>query len=302
MHTRIRAIAVGALITVVAAAVALIVTGLDDAAPGPHPAPATSRTTRSSSPRTTPPAVRRSAPTLPPAVRPLLAADRPIVNDPHIRSWTLLDVATNTVLGQHRCIGCTNHAASTIKVWLAGDALRRAGPNPATNTLRDVDAAIIDSDNAAATRLFRAGGGRDGLWRLVYTCHLTRTLPNSAWGATELTSGDLAGLGACAARGQVAGDIWTTHLLDRMRAVRGAGRFGPVTALPDADVALKNGWLIVAGEWHVNCLAIIDGTWSLGILTRYPASLGLDHGADLCAEVTRTLAYPTSSHSTQEIT
>ncbi len=225
--------------------------------------------------------------TLPPPPPPLLARGRPVTASPHILSWTLRAVTTGAVIAAHSCIGCTNPAASTMKVWLAGDALRRDGPS----ALTDADAAIIDSDNAAATRLFRAGGSRTGLWRMTYTCHLSRTLPQDAWGETRIASGDLAMLGVCAARGDIAGP-WTPHLLDRMRHVRGAGRFGPVDALPTADVALKNGWLIVAGEWNVNCLAIINGSWSLGVITRYPAELGLAHGAQLCADVTHALATP----------
>lgn len=232
-----------------------------------------------------------STPTLAAGPPPLLGRDRPVRPDPHVLSWTLLDVADGATLAQSDCLGCTNSAASTVKVWLAGDALRRAGPTPPRSVLRDVDAVLLDSDNDAATRLFRAGGGRDGLWRMAHTCHLTRTLPHHAWGETEMTSSDLAMLGVCTAHGDVAGP-YTPYLLDRMRAVRGTGRFGPVDALPGADVALKNGWLIIDGQWHVNCLAIVDGAWSIGIITRYPAALGLAHGAQLCADVTRQLATP----------
>ncbi len=224
---------------------------------------------------------------------PLLAGNRPVADDPAIVSWTLVDVATNTVLGEHRCIGCTNPAASTVKVWLAGDALRRAGAHPGRATLRDADAAILDSDNNAATRLFRGGGGRTGLWRMVYTCHLLRTLPSTAWGETRITSGDLAALGVCATRGDVAGPH-TALLLDRMRHVRGTGRFGPVDSLPTPDIVMKNGWIVNEGKWIVNCLAVVDHTWSLGILTRYPAQLGMAHGAQLCAGVARQLATPRS--------
>lgn len=235
-----------------------------------------------------------STPTIaagPPGPPPRLARDRPVHPDPHVLSWTLLDVADGATLAESDCLGCTNSAASTVKAWLAGDALRRAGPTPPGSLLRDVDAAVLDSDNDAATRLFRAAGGRAGLWRMVYGCHLLRTLPSTAWGETQVTSSDLAMLGVCIAHGDVAGAA-TPLLLDRMRAVRGTGRFGPVDALPGADVALKNGWLLVDGQWHVNCLAIVDGSWSLGIITRYPAALGLAHGAQLCADVTRQLATP----------
>lgn len=272
-----RAAAISVGLYLLLALAPLIPLGTDDPT-----GPTTPRTAPSSSP---PPA----APWPAAATPPLLGRGRPVADHPHIRSWTLLDVADGAVLAEHWCLGCTNYTASTVKVWLAGDALNRAGPHPPTNVLRDVDAAIIDSDNTAATRLFRAGGADRGLWRMVHNCHLMRTLPSTAWGETQMASSDLAMLGVCTAHGDVAGPA-TPLLLDRMRHVRGTGRFGPVDALPGADVALKNGWLLVDGNWQVNCLAIIDGTWSLGILTRYPAELGLAHGAQLCADVTRQLA------------
>ncbi len=283
-----RTVATGTALAVLAAA-ALLSQAPDR--PG-HIEPPTARTR---------PATTSAGPKLPPPPPPLLARGRDVPTHPHVLSWAVVDVATAATIAQAPCVGCTNHAASTIKVWIAGDALRRAGPRPPADVLRDVDAALVDSDNAAATRLF---AGRDNLWQMTRTCAMMRTLPSTSWGATELTAGDLALLGACAARGNIAGGTWTTHLLDRMRAVRGPGRFGPVDALPAADIALKNGWLFVAGEWHVNCLAIVNGTWSIGILTRYPAALGLDHGAHLCAAVTRALAtpHPASSPGTDRTT
>lgn len=227
---------------------------------------------------------------VPAPARPAPPRTRPAPpTDPHILGWTLYDLTTNTVTADHGT-GQTNHAASTIKIWLAGDALRRAGTHPTITLLRLVDAAIIDSDNAAATALYLDGGGRSSLWRMTKTCNLTRTLPGrDGWGSTLTTAGDLALLAACTAHGTVAGPTWTPLLLNRMRVINGVGRFGPPTALPDHDVAAKNGWLLVAGQWHVNCTAIIDNHWTLGIITRYPAALGLAHGAQLCADLTSQL-------------
>jgi hypothetical protein len=221
---------------------------------------------------------------------PLLAAGRPVTADPHVVGWTLTDVTDDQVLASN-CPDCTTHSASTIKAWLAGDALRRAGPTPSRRLWRLVDAAILDSDDAAATALFWDGGGRPGLQRMVDTCHLTHTTPNDAWGFTTITAGDLAQLAVCIAHGDVAGP-WTSALVDRMRHVRGPGRFGPVAALPGADVAMKNGWIPVAGQWEVNCLALIDGAWAIGVITRYPANLGMSYGGQLCAQVTHQLAAP----------
>ncbi len=246
---------------------------------------------------------------------PLLAADRPVHTNPHLLGYTLLDLTTSTPTppGQpaqqsapagpahpavlaDRCTGCTNHAASTVKIWLAGTALATRPDDPATTRL--ATAAIIDSDNTAATTLYNQQGGLAGLWRMVYTCHLTRTLPDPHWGATQMTAGDLATLAACAARGDIAGPA-TAQLLQLMRTVRGPGRFGIVDGLPPGtDVAYKNGWDLIhengaaGAQWHVNCAAIIDHHWALAVITRYPAELGLGHGAALCADAARQLATP----------
>ena len=77
-----------------------------------------------------------------------------------------------------------------------------------------------------------------------------------------------------------------------MRNVRGAGRFGPIEALP-ADVAkttaIKNGWLARDdGQWHIACMAVGDG-WTIGIMAHYPSPLGKDYGTKTCREVTKQL-------------
>jgi hypothetical protein len=221
---------------------------------------------------------------------PLLTA-RHVNADRQVTGWALSTITGEPLAGDRT--GYANHAASTIKIWLAGDALRRAGQQPTWSLLDDARAAIVDSDNNAANRLYRAGGGHAGLLRMIDTCRLVATLPDpTGWGKTRITAGDLAALGACAASGQIAGPTWTPWLLQRMREVHPPGRFGPVDALPGADVALKNGWTTTEGQWHVNCLAIINQTWVLAVTTRYPASLDLAHGAQMCTGLTRQLAAP----------
>lgn len=221
---------------------------------------------------------------------PLLAA-RPVTADPHIVGWALATIPDGQLLAGAGG-PATNLTASMVKAWLAGDTLRRIRfsdqPNPAVDRAR---AAIIDSDNPAATALYHAAGGQATITALIRTCGLTGTTGTPGnWARTLITADDAARLGVCIATGRVAGPAWTPWLLDWMRAVRGPGRFGPVDALPDTDVAMKNGWIIHNGQWHVNCLAIIAGRWSLAVLTRYPAALGQAHGAALCAGVARQLA------------
>ena len=42
------------------------------------------------------------------------------------------------------------------------------------------------------------------------------------------------------------------------------------------------------GNWHIACLAVGEG-WSIGVMARYPSSLGKDYGARTCREVTKQL-------------
>lgn len=263
---------------VIAAALAMAYYGQTHGVPR-HPAPARA-TSRPATPASTPPRTIGPAPS-PARIDPR----RPVTSRRGVLGWAITDIATGTVLAEGGG-AATNPSASVIKAWLASDVMHLADDDPNPDLLRDAQAALVDSDNDAATRLYRAGGADRGLWRMIYTCGLYQTLPvRQEWGATLISAIDIAKLGACVANGTAAGPTWTRWILDRMRAVRGVGRFGPVAVLPGADVALKNGWIVAGGNWVVNCLAVIDGRWSIGVITRYPAALGMQHGADLCAGV-----------------
>lgn len=179
---------------------------------------------------------------------------------------------------------------SMVKPWIAADYLRR-NPDPSGRRLAELTDMIIDSSDTAAEDVYRAGGGTAVIERMIAICGLTRTRAVPGWWSrTETTAADAARLGACLADGRAAGGGWTPWLLDRMRDVRGEGRFGAVQALPAAGLAIKNGWTLIGtdGNWHVSCLAIGPG-WSLGVLVRYPAHHGLAYGSAVCADITRQL-------------
>jgi hypothetical protein len=100
-------------------------------------------------------------------------------------------------------------------------------------------------------------------------------------------------MAACIADGRAAGPKWTSWLLKEMRLVRGVGDFGIRKAFPAKvakTIAIKNGWVTRedSGNWEVNCLAIGDG-WTMGVLTRYDASLGYEYGAGICQKVAAQL-------------
>lgn len=277
----VRSIAAAVLVLIVTAAVGVAWFGMTHGA-SRYPTPNPSRpATRTSTPPPPAPARRASSP-------PRIDPRRPVAAGPDVLGWAIADVATGTILAEHGG-GTTNPSASVVKAWLAADAMNRAGNNP--DLAHDAQAALVDSDNDAATRLYRADGADRGLWRMIYTCRLYATLPvRQEWGATLISATDVAKLGACVANGTAAGPTWTRWILDRMHTVRGTGRFGAVNVLPGADIAIKNGWIVNNGNWIVNCLTIVDNRWSIGVITRYPEPLGLDHGAALCAHVATSVS------------
>jgi hypothetical protein len=207
-------------------------------------------------------------------------------------SWALLDRRTNTITGSPN-LAEANDTASMIKAWIAADYLRRAaeqGMTPGPNRMTQLSIMIRDSDNAAAEAIHELNGGAASIERLIQTCGLTDSSPyRSWWSNTMVSARDTVRMGACIADGRAAGPKWTEWLLGEMRQVRGAGNFGFRAALPTdqaAGIAIKNGWLLRTEDrlYRVNCLAIGDG-WVLGVLNRYPGSLGFEHGAALCRTV-----------------
>jgi hypothetical protein len=218
------------------------------------------------------------------------------LDTPGFVSWALLDRRTNAITGSPN-ISETNDTASMIKAWLAADYLRRAsaaGESPSQQRLNELSIMIRDSDNAAAQDIYLRNGQDDSIERLFGMCGLTDSSAYRGWWSkTKVSARDTARMGACIADGRAAGQAWTPWLLDEMRQVRGEGDFGARTAMPPeaaAHVAIKNGWLVRSedGLWHVSCLAIGDD-WVLGVLTRYPGRLGLEHGAGLCRSVGQQL-------------
>jgi hypothetical protein len=207
-------------------------------------------------------------------------------------SWAAVDTRTGRPLGAGGASGPTE-TASMIKPWIAADWLRRHR-HPSRAGLADVDAAIRDSDDQAAERLYLDGGGEAVIRRAVTTCRLSDTrIVDGWWSLTTLTATDAARLGWCLATGRAAGPRATPRILADMRSVRGTGRFGIVEGLAaTADtVAIKNGWVLLDdGRWRVNCLAIGDG-WSLAVLTRYSTRHGgIEHGAATCERIGRWFA------------
>lgn len=210
-------------------------------------------------------------------------------------SWAYLDFKTGKIDGSSPA-NALSDTASMSKAWIAADYLRRSAEQhktPNSTIMGELTAMIRDSDNTHAYEFHVANGNLSSIQREIKMCGLTDTKGHqNSWSLTQMSSRDVARLAKCIADGRAAGPKWTGWLLDQMRSVRGAGRFGIIEALP-ADVAkstaIKNGWLARDdGQWHIACMATGDG-WSLGVMARYPGRLGRDYGAKTCREVTKQL-------------
>lgn len=199
-------------------------------------------------------------------------------------SWALVH-ANQVVPGG---AGGTSSTESMIKVGLAGVALQ-GDDDPDARELNLLTRMIRDSDDDAAQQVYTELGGDDAVRRIIAVCSLQHTTITAGWWSkTQMNAADAAQLGACVAAGRFASPHWTGWLLDQMRNVQGEGRFGIIQARPTdhaTPLAIKNGWTLREdGQWHVNCLAV-TASWSLAVMTRYPAGRGLAHGADVCARV-----------------
>ncbi len=210
-------------------------------------------------------------------------------------SWAFLDFATGKVDGSTPA-DSTSDTASMTKAWIAADYLRRSAEQhktPNSTIMAELTTMIRDSDNTHAYEFHVANGNLASIQREIKTCGLTDTKGHqNSWSLTLMSSRDVARLAKCISDGRAAGPKWTAWLLEQMRNVRGAGRFGVIEALPPEvakTTAIKNGWLARDdGQWHIACMATGAG-WSIGVMARYPSRLGKDYGAKTCREVTRSL-------------
>ncbi|HET6213347.1 MAG TPA: serine hydrolase [Micromonosporaceae bacterium] len=259
-----------------------------DATPTPSALP-------SAMPSATPSAVISPTPTV---KLPLLRPGPVTINTPGFWSWALINTRTGQVSGAKN-LAATSTTASMVKAWLAADYLRRAaeqGVTPDTARINELSIMIRDSDNNAAQDIYELLGQTASIKRLISKCKLTdSSAVSGSWSRTTVSARDTARMAACIGDGRAAGPKWTSWLLNEMRHVRGTGDFGIRKALPAEiakQTAIKNGWLLrdTDGLWHMACLAIGAG-WTLGVLVRYPGSLGFEHGANICKSVAAQLMH-----------
>jgi beta-lactamase class A len=170
--------------------------------------------------------------------------------------------------------------ASIVKVDILATRLlqhQQQGTAMSANEKRLAYVMITQSDNNAATALFRADGRASGLARANRKFGMVQTVPNSAWGVTHTRPADQLRLlqSITDPNGPLtAGN--RAYLLGLMTKVEAGQRWGvPAAAGPHATaVYVKNGWETFSqwgGMWGINTIGRIEEPghdWLIAALTR----------------------------------
>jgi hypothetical protein len=272
----------------------------------PTPAEAAAAPTASPTPPANPLAAPATAPPAPPPPTDPLdqaAARARRITDATAgwASFTLADRRAGRLVGDSRTDEVTN-SESVVKAWLAADLLATAAAAKRRLTASErgrMTSMIRVSDDDSAEVIWRSLGGDSSIRKMIRTCRMTdaRVYPGR-WSLTQISSRDMARLGACLAPGpgKLLSAAASRQLLDLMRTVARSNAFGIPAARPagaGGKVAVKNGWTEHGGtgQWNVNCLAVWgpELRWVLAVALRYPIPGGLQYGADVCRRVTAAL-------------
>ncbi|HEX2701982.1 MAG TPA: serine hydrolase [Solirubrobacteraceae bacterium] len=183
----------------------------------------------------------------------------------HARSGNITagvyDVATKTTFLYHP--DDREQTASIIKAnilaLLLAQAQARHDPLDADD-LAIATGMIEESDNDDATDLWDAEGGAPAVAAFDARLHMTQTMPSYAWGLTETTPRDqLRLLRHIALTNRVLHYNYREPELYLMEHVVSDDYWGITAGPTRATVAVKNGWLPVAGGWQINSIGMVHG-------------------------------------------
>jgi len=178
------------------------------------------------------------------------------------------NVATKTTFLLHP--GDREQTASIVKANILALLLAQAqarhepldGDDLATAT-----GMIEASDNDDATDLWDEEGGAPAVAAFDARLHMTQTTPNVAWGLTETTPRDqLRLLRHIALTNKVLHYAYRETELYLMEHVISFDYWGITAGPTRATVAVKNGWLPVAGGWQINSIGMVHGDHRLYLI------------------------------------
>lgn len=164
-------------------------------------------------------------------------------------------------------VGAPFEMASTVKVDILVATFLRAADAGRGLTAGEKSLASVmirNSDNAAASTLFRAAGRAPGMAKAYQRMGMSATKASSAWGLTTTTPGDrLIVLDALARGGGALTAEAGAEILALMRSVTTSQRWGVGgVARAGETVAVKNGWLPRSnqgGRWVISTSGLLTG-------------------------------------------
>jgi hypothetical protein len=119
---------------------------------------------------------------------------------------------------------------------------------------------IEESDNNDATDLWDDEGGAPAVAAFDARLHMTQTTPSYAWGLTETTPRDqLRLLRHIALTNRILHHAYRESELYLMEHVVSDDYWGITAGPTHATVAVKNGWLPLAGGWQINSIGMVRG-------------------------------------------
>ncbi|MFI5987712.1 serine hydrolase [Streptomyces sp. NPDC051555] len=167
--------------------------------------------------------------------------------------------------------------ASIVKIDIAATLFLHAARTGRQVTQTELDSTTLmieKSSNAAATRLWRAVGGSNGVNSANHDLGLTRSTagPAGYWGLTRTDALDqLQLLRQVFGTGSALQPAARSAIRARMEAVDPGQRWGITAA--GTNPALKNGWMqrTDTGRWNINSIGRISyagGTYLIAVLTK----------------------------------
>ncbi|MGY5049649.1 serine hydrolase [Streptomyces sp. 900105755] len=194
--------------------------------------------------------------------------------------------------------------ASIVKVDILAAMLLHARDHRRDLTAREnaeAQVMIRNSDNTAATALWRAIGEAPGLASANKRLGLTSTQggPGGLWGLTRTTATDqIRLLGAVFGTGPSPLDTASRNRIGTLMTEISAGQSWGVSAATDSGWALKNGWLMrtTTGRWDINSIGrITNGGHHYLVAVLSNGNASMPDGVNLVERAVRTAVSETAA-------
>ncbi|MER5794369.1 serine hydrolase [Streptomyces sp. NPDC001980] len=201
--------------------------------------------------------------------------------------------------------GTPYDTASIVKVDILAAMLLHARDHRRALTARESAEAqvmIRDSDNNAATALWRAIGEAPGLTSANKRLGLTQTQggPGGLWGLTRTTAADqIRLLRAIFGTGPTPLDAASRNRIATLMTEIAADQSWGVSAAADSGWALKNGWLMrtTTGRWDINSIGrITTGGHHYLVAVLSDGNASMPAGVNLVERAVRTAVSETAAH------